>query len=138
MCTAARCALSAVLALVGCPGALGSGMIYEDTWVMRYVAAMPDGYPRQVIAATPIAELVPVHIDPDHPWNDTLAVEPDIVAFPGPVVRVQQGGRVSITSKSLLPPLLTAGTKKKPKAKVSNALALRQRHAYSGRGGRVQ
>ena len=21
---------------------------YEDTWILRYVAAMPDGYPRQV------------------------------------------------------------------------------------------
>ena len=28
--------------------AAAAAIDYEDTWVLRYVAAMPDGYPRQV------------------------------------------------------------------------------------------
>lgn len=75
---------------------------YEDTWVLRYVAAMPDGFPRQVIAATPKRDLVPLHVDPLHPWNDTLRVEPDVIALPGPEVRVRQGGRVRITIENRL------------------------------------
>ena len=74
-----------------------AGQDYVDTWVLRNVAAMPDGYPRQVIAATRLADLEPVHTDPAHPWNDTLPVEPDVISIPGPVVRVRQGGRVRVT-----------------------------------------
>ena len=58
---------------------------------------MPDGYPRQVITATRLADLQPVREDPLHPWNSTLPVFPDVEAIPGPVVRVEQGGRVRVT-----------------------------------------
>ena len=88
-----------VLALHAAAGAAASALgagDFEASWVLREVAAMPDGYPRQVIAATPVEDLEPVHVDPLHPWNDTLAVEPEVVAIPGPEVRVRQGGRVRV------------------------------------------
>lgn len=83
-------------------GAEVAPLEYEDTWVLRNVAAMPDGYPRQIIAVTPIAELRPIHTDPVHPWNDTMAVFPEIISIPGPAVRIQQGGRVRITVENRL------------------------------------
>jgi FtsP/CotA-like multicopper oxidase with cupredoxin domain len=55
-----------------------------------------------VTVATPLTDLHPVRTDPAHPWNDTLAVEPELVPFPGPEVRVRQGGRVRITIENRL------------------------------------
>eukprot|EP01065_Artemidia_motanka_P035079 TRINITY_DN43000_c0_g1_i1.p1 TRINITY_DN43000_c0_g1~~TRINITY_DN43000_c0_g1_i1.p1 ORF type:complete len:749 (+),score=225.39 TRINITY_DN43000_c0_g1_i1:50-2296(+) len=76
------------------PAALAADADFEDHWVIKEVAAKPDGYPRQVIGVFRAADLVPIERDPAHPFNDTLRT--DLKPFPGPVVKVRQGGRVRV------------------------------------------
>ena len=49
-----RLLLSLLLSLLPLVGGVAADVVavaaidYEDTWILRYVAAMPDGFPRQV------------------------------------------------------------------------------------------
>lgn len=86
--------------LLCAPGALTENGDYIAHWVVKEVAAKPDGYPRQVIGVFNAEDLTPIETDPEHPYNSTLPTPTD--PFPGPVVRVRQGGRVRVRVQNKL------------------------------------
>eukprot|EP00947_MAST-08B_sp_MAST-8B-sp1_P001105 g1105.t1 len=73
---------------------------YKATWVVRWTAMKPDGYPREGIAVYDRAELVQTEhggsLKGDEGWYDNKE-NPGLKPFPGPELRVRQGDDVEIT-----------------------------------------